>query len=163
LHGRNVFVVEGSRRRGEHFKNPERAVVVTERRNQNRANAETAATGEVDTRVTIGVVAKHNFAGADRFRRNSGISLKSYAKIRRRTAGAGAADYFVPCAERDRGAGSSCQMLCPFGNGADCRLEIKFSGVNLYIVWNRYRLKSGRRVRSVRDSKLISLRERGHA
>src|SRR5579864_1990246 len=95
---------------------------------QNGACAETAATGQVDMGVALGVVTEDDFAGADTIGGNSGVGLQANSEIGRGAAGAGAADDFVSVAQGDGGAGGAGQSLSAFGNHADGRFQIDFAG-----------------------------------
>lgn len=69
LHGSDITLIEGIGRSRQHFEDAERPAVLSQRRDQNRSSAETAATGEIDPGVFLGVVTEKNFAGADALRR----------------------------------------------------------------------------------------------
>src|SRR5271163_4526964 len=103
---------------------------MTQGRNQNRADAKTAAAGEIDLRIAFGIVAQHDFSRAYGFGRNSHVGLQANAKIGRGTAGTGAADDIVPSAQGDGGSGGAGQVLGAFGDGTDRGLEIEFGGMN---------------------------------
>ena len=107
---------------------------MAQRRDQDGADAETAATGEIDARIALGIVAKHDFAGADGFGGDAGVGLQTDAEIGSGAAGAGAADDFVPGTEGDGGSGGSGQMLGAFGDGADGGLKVEFGGMNFDFV-----------------------------
>ena len=65
LHSSHVAVIEGVRSAGENFEYAQCSAEMSQRRHQNGARAESAATGKIDKRIALGVVAKHDFAGAD--------------------------------------------------------------------------------------------------
>ena len=126
LHGGDIALVERAGGRRQHFEDAQRAAVVAQRRDEDRADSEAAATGEVDLGIAFGVVAQHDFAGADGFGGDAGVGLQADAEIGCGATSAGAADDFVPGAECDGGSGGSGQMLGAFGDGADRRLKIEF-------------------------------------
>jgi hypothetical protein len=77
LHGGNVAIVEGSRCGREHFEDSQGAPVVAQGRDENGTYAEAAAAGEVDAGIAFGIVAKHDFAGADGFGGDAGVNLQA--------------------------------------------------------------------------------------
>ena len=58
-------MVEGVRSAGENFEYSQRSAEMAERCGQDGARAETAATGEIDKRISLGIVAQHHFSGAN--------------------------------------------------------------------------------------------------
>ncbi len=163
LHGGYVALIKGSGSGRQDFENSQGAAVVAQRGNQDGADAQAAAAGEIDARIALGVVTQHDLAGADGFGGDAGIGLQADAKIGSSAAGAGAANDFVACTQGDGGAGGSGQVLCAFGDSADRGLEIKFSGVNFNFFGHLYGSESGGRVCGIRDAKLAALGKRGHA
>jgi len=163
LHGGNVALVEGRRGRGEDFKNAESAAVMAQGRDENGAHTETAAAGEIDARIALGVVAEHDFAGAHGLGGDARIGLQANAEIGSGASSASAADNFVASTQRDRSAGSAGQMLGTLGDRADGGLEIKFGGMNFEFIANRYSLESGSRMGGIGYAELTALRKRGHA
>ena len=161
LHGGHVALVEGSGRRRQDFEHAESAAVVAQGRDQDRADSEAAAAREVDSRVALGIVAQHDFAGADGFGGDAGVGLQADSEIGSGSSGAGAADDFVAGAQSDGGSGGSGQMLGAFGNGADGGLEIEFRGMN-FGVFGGHGAESGNRMRRIGDAKLAALGERRH-
>src|SRR5580704_1423765 len=101
---------------------------MAQRRDQNRADSEALATGEVDAGIAFGVVAQHNFSAAHRFRGNTVVGLQADAKIGRGASGTGAANDFFPGAQSDGGSGGSGKVLGAFGDGADRGLKVKLGG-----------------------------------
>ena len=128
---------------------------MAQRRDQDGADAEAAATGEIDARVALGVVAKHDFAGAHGFGRDAGIGLKAHAEIGSGAAGAGAADDLVSSAQSDGSSGGSRQVLGALRDGTNGGLKVQLGSVNLSIL-HRNRPETGRRVHSIRDPKLAA-------
>src|SRR5438876_4607777 len=61
LHGGNVSAIKGVRCRREDFEHTERPSEMAQRSREDGTYSEPAATREIDTRVSISVVAKHNF------------------------------------------------------------------------------------------------------
>ena len=58
-------MVERVRSAGENFEYSQSSAEMAERCGQNGARAETAATGKIDKRISLGIVAEHHFSGAD--------------------------------------------------------------------------------------------------
>ena len=109
LHGGDIALVEGSGGRGQHLEDAEGAAVVAQGRNENGADAEAAAAGEIDARVAFGIVAEHDFAGADGFGGDAGVGLQANSEVGSGASGAGAADDFVAGAQSDGRSGGSGQ------------------------------------------------------
>src|ERR1700733_1495666 len=107
LHGSYVALIEGAGRGRQHFENAQSAAVVTQRRHQNRADSETATTGQIHARVTLGVMTQHNFAGAHRLRRDASIGLQTNSQVRSSSSGTGTTDNFVPGPQSDGGSGGT--------------------------------------------------------
>ncbi len=110
LHGGHVALVEGAGRGGQHFEHAESAAIVTQRRDQDGADSQAAATGEIDARVAFGVVAEHDFAGAHGFGGDAGIGLQTDAEVGSGAAGAGAAHDLIAGTQSDGGAGGAGEM-----------------------------------------------------
>src|SRR5438094_9428500 len=81
LHGGNVSAIKGVRCRREDFEHTERPSEMAQRSREDGTYSEPAATREIDTRVSISVVAKHNFPRADAVGGDPGIGLKAHSKI----------------------------------------------------------------------------------
>src|SRR5215469_2853638 len=154
--------VEGCWAGRQDFEDTQRAAIVAKGRDENRTYAQAPTTGEINARIALGVVAEHDLAGADGFGGNTRVGLQADAEIRSRAPGAGAADDFVAVTERNRRPCRPRQVLGPLGNGADCRLEIEFAGVDLSIFGYMRSTKAGSRMRGIRQTKLIPLRQQGH-
>lgn len=157
LHGRDIAIVEGSGRRRENFEHSQCAPVVAQGRNQNRSNAQAATAREVDAGIAFGIMAEHDFTGADRLGGNASIGLETDAEVGSGASGAGAADDFVSGAQSDGGPGGAGQMLGSLRDGADRGLEIEFSGMNFDVFGNGDGFESGGWVRGVGDTKLTAL------
>ena len=123
----------------KHFENAQSTAVMAQRRNQNGADTQAAATGQIDARIALGVMAQHDFAGADGFGGDAGVGLQTNAEVGSGTSGAGAADNFVAGAQGDGGSGGTGQMLGAFGDGADGGLQIQFRGMNFGFFARRIR------------------------
>src|SRR5437879_13740793 len=104
---------------------------MAQRSREDGTYSEPAATREIDTRVSISVVAKHNFLRADAVGGDPGIGLKAHSKIGSGTTGAGAADDFIPLSQSDCSCRCAGESLSAFRNHADRRLEIDFYRVDL--------------------------------
>ena len=65
MHRSHIAVIEGVWSAGENFEHAQRPTEMAQGRRQNRARAQTAATGKIDQRISLSIVAKHYFAGAD--------------------------------------------------------------------------------------------------
>src|ERR1700681_339933 len=111
LHSSHIALVEGTGGRGQYLENAQGAAVVTEGRDENRADSEAAATGEVHPRIALGIVTQHDFAGAYSFRRDASVGLQTSPEVRSSSAGTGAADNFVPGSQSDGRSGRAGQML----------------------------------------------------
>ena len=131
LHGGDVAVVEGLRKRGKYFEESYRASVMTQWCDQDGACAQTAATGQVNARIALGVVAEQDLAGAHAFSRETGIGLQVDAEVGGGSAGAGTAHDLTARAQRDCRAGSPGERLSAFGDDADARLEVEVAGHEL--------------------------------
>src|SRR5438132_14071526 len=103
---------------------------MAQRSREDGTYSEPAATREIDTRVSISVVAKHNFPRADAVGGDPGIGLKARSKIGSGTTGAGAADDFIPLSQSDCSARCAGESLRAFSNHADRRLEIDLCRVD---------------------------------
>ena len=134
MHGGHVAVVEGVRRTGENFEYAQGPAEMAEWSCKNRARAEAAATGQIDQRVSLGIVTKDDLAGADTIGGDSRVGLQANSEIGRGAAGAGPADDFVSVTQGDSGAGGSGQSLGALGNHADRGLKIDFAGMNIKLV-----------------------------
>jgi hypothetical protein len=163
LHGGYIPLVEGSGGGRQDFENPKRTAVVAQGGDQDGADSQAAAAGEVDARIALGIVTEHDLAGTDGFGGDAGIGLKAHTEIGSGTASAGAANNFVAGAQSDGGASGSGQMLGALGDGTDRGLEIEFGGVNLDFFRRMDGAESGGWVRGVSHAKLATLGERGHA
>ena len=157
LHGGYIAFVKGAGGGGEDFEDSQRAAVVAQGRDQDGAHAETAATGKVDARIALGVVAEHDLAGADSFGGDAGVGLEANAEIGSGASSAGAANDFVPGAKRDGGSGGAGQVLGAFGDGADGGLEIEFRRVNFDFFGYGDGLESRGGMSGIGDSKLAAL------
>src|ERR1700678_4582321 len=104
-------MVKGAGGGGKHLKHAQSAAIVAQRGNQDAADAQATATGQVDAGIAFGVVAEHDFAGANGFGGDSGIGLQANSEVGRGAAGAGAADDFVAGAEGDGGSGCARKVL----------------------------------------------------
>src|SRR5437660_11043443 len=94
---------------------------MAQRSREDGTYSEPAATREIDTRVSISVVAKHNFPRADAVGGDPGIGLKAHSKSGSGTTGGGAADDFIRLSEShcsSHRAGESLRRMC---NEADRR------------------------------------------
>jgi len=65
LHGSHVAVIEGVRSAGENFEYSQRSAEMAKRCGQDGARPETTATGKIDERISLGIVAQHHFSGAN--------------------------------------------------------------------------------------------------
>ncbi len=158
LHGGDVFFVEGAGRCREHFEDAESAAIVTQRADQDGADAEASATGEIDAGVAFGVVAEHDFAGADGFGGDAGFGLQANTEVGSGASGAGAADDFIAGAQSDGGAGGAGKMLGALGDGADGGLEIQLASVNVDFFSGADSPESGDGVSAVGNAKLAAQR-----
>jgi hypothetical protein len=156
LHGRDIAFVECAGRRRQHLKHAERSAIVAQGRNQNRANAETAAASQIHARIALGIMTQHDFAGAHGFGGNSGVSLQAYPEIGSGTAGSRAADNFVSGAQGDGRSGCPGEVLGTFSDSADRGFKIQFGGVNMNFFSHMHSAKSGSGVRGVRHAKLAA-------
>src|SRR5580692_2434627 len=134
LHGCHVAVVKGVRRSGENFEYAQGSAEMAKRCRKNRARAKAAAAGQIDQRVSLGIVTKDDLAGADTIGGDSRVGLQANSEIRRGAAGAGPADDFVSVAQSDGGAGGSGQSLGALRNHADGGLKIDLAGMNIKLV-----------------------------
>ena len=155
MHGGDIALIEGARRRGKNLKDSQGAAIMAEWRDQDGAHAQTAATGKVDARISLRIMAQHDFAGADCFGRNAYISLQANPEVGSGAAGAGAADDLVSSAQSDGSSGGSRQVLGALRDGTNGGLKVQLGSVNLSIL-HRNRPKTGRRVHSIRDPKLAA-------
>jgi len=105
-----------------------------EAENEDGANSEAAATGQVDAGITLGVVTEHDFARAHGFRGDASIGLQTDSEVGSGSSGTGAADNFVAGAQGDGRSGGAGEMLSAFGDGADCGFKVKLRGVNFGFV-----------------------------
>src|ERR1019366_4300394 len=158
----HIALVEGPRGRGQHFENAQGAAVVTQRRYQNRADSETAATGQVYAWVTLGVVTKHNLAGAHRFGGDAGVGLQTNPEVRSSSTGAGPAHDFIPGSQSDGRSGGAGQMPGAFGNRADSRLKMQFRRMDLGFVTQGHGPETGDGMCGVGDAKLAAQGQRWH-
>src|SRR6266576_2220489 len=163
LHGGYIALVEGSGGGRKDFENPKRTAVVAQGGDQNGADSQAAATGEIDAGIALGVVTEHDLAGTDGFGGDAGIGLEADTKIGSGTARACAANNFVAGAQSDGGPGGTSEMLGAFGDGADRGLEIEFSGMNLDVFGRVDGAESGGRMGGIGHAKLATVGERGHA
>ncbi len=67
-----------------------------QRGDENGADTQAAATGEIDTRIALGIVAEHDLSGAYALGGDADIGLQTNAKIGSAASGAGPANDFVP-------------------------------------------------------------------
>src|SRR5580692_1384000 len=134
LHGSHVATVEGVRRSGENFEYAKGSAEMAEGSRKNRARAKTTATGQIDQRVSLGIVTKDHLAGAHTIGGDSRVGLQANSEIGCGAASAGSADDFVSVAQGDGGAGGSGQSLGAFGNHVDRRLKIDIPGTNIKLV-----------------------------
>jgi hypothetical protein len=163
LHGGHIALVEGSGGGRKDFENPKSTAVVAQGGDQDGADSQAAAAGEIDAGIALGIVTEHDLAGTDGFGGDAGIGLEAHTKIGSGTASAGAANNFVAGAQSDSSPGGTGQMLGAFGDGADRGLEIEFSGVNLDVFGRVDGAESGGRMGGIGQAKLAPLGERRHA
>src|SRR5215469_5905377 len=123
---------------------------MAKRGNKDRPHTQAAATGNIDPRVTLGIMAEHDFTGANSLRRNASISLETDPKVRCSAAGASAADNFISGTECNRGSGGTGQMLGTLGDGTDRGLKVEFRRVKLDFFRQRDGAKTGCGVRCIR-------------
>ena len=127
LHSGNVTRGKRIRSGRENFEYPKSTAEMAQWRGQNRPHAQPLARSQIDLRILLSVMAKHNFTGTDAIGRNAGIGLKTDTKIRRGASGAGTAHHLIAFTERDRRATGSGQCLRAFGDYADGGFQINFS------------------------------------
>jgi hypothetical protein len=163
LHGCDIAFVEGARGRRKHFEHAEGAAIVAEGRNQNRTDSEAAAAGEIHAGIALGIVAQHDFAGANGLGGNAGVGLEADTEIGSGASSAGAANNFVPSAESDGGSGGTGEMLGALGDGADRRFKIQFGGVEMNFFSDMHGAKTRDGMRGIRDAKLAAQSGGGHA
>ena len=156
LHGSHVALVECAGRRGQNLEYAQGAAIVAKRRDEDGADAEAAATGEVDARVAVGIVTEHDFPGAYGFGGDAAIGLQADAEVGSGAASAGAADDFIAGAQCDGGSGSSGEMLGTLGDGADGGFEIEFGGLDIDFFSGMYGAEAGDRMSCVGDAKLTA-------
>jgi|SRR5579859_6113909 len=142
LHGGNVALVEGSGRRRQHFEDAERAAEMAQGRDENGADSEPTATGEIDARIAFGVVTQHDFAGTHSFGGDAGVGLKANPEVGCGASRAGTANDFVAGAEGNRGPGGSGQVLGTLGDSADRGLKIEFGRMNFDFLAGSYGAES---------------------
>ena len=163
LHGCHVALIKSARRGRQHFENTEGAAIVTQRGNENRADSKATATGQIDARVALRIVTKHDLAGADGFCGNTRIGLEANPEIGSGTSGAGATNDFVAGAAGDGGSGGTSKMLGALGDGADGRFQILFSGMNFHFIGRRDGSEAGHGMCAIGDAKLGANRQGRHA
>ena len=132
---------------------------MAQRRNQDGANPKAAAAGEINPWITFGIVAKHDFSGADCFSRDASVGLKTDPEVGSGATGASPANDLIACAQSNGCSGGTCEVLRTLGNSADSGLEIEFSSVNFVFFGNMDRAKPGGRVCGIRHAKLTALRQ----
>jgi len=81
LHGGNVLLVEGIRSAGEHLKYTQGPAKVAQWSNQYRPHSQASATGQIDARIALRVMAKNYLSGSNAVCGNAGISLQPDTKI----------------------------------------------------------------------------------
>ena len=163
LHGSYVAFIESAGGGRQDFEDAESPAIVAQGRNQDGAYPEAATTGQVDAGVAFGVVAQHDFAGADGFGGDAGIRLEADSKIGSGAAGAGATDDFITGAQSDGGAGGSGEVLGTLGDGADGGLEIQFGRANVDFVAGMHGAETGDRMGGVGDAELTAKGGRRYA
>ena len=104
---------------------------MAQRRREDGTGSEAAR--EIHTRISLNIIAKHNFPGADAIGGDAGIRLQPHSEIGSSTAGAGTADNFIPLSEGDCSSRSAGEGLGAFSDHADRRLEIDFCRVDFRV------------------------------
>ena len=167
LHGGDITFAEGAGRGGQHFEDAESAAIVAQGRNQDGADSEAVAACEIHARVAFGVVAEHDFAGADGFGGDAGVGLQADAEVGCGAAGAGAADDFVSGTQGDGGAGRAREVLGALSDGADGWFKIEFGGADFDFLSifraGMHGAETGYGMGGVGDAKLAAKRRRRHA
>src|SRR5580700_3891517 len=119
LHGGHIAMVESMRSARETLEYPQRPAEMAQWRRQDRPRTQPPAAGQINAGVALGIVAKHNLAGAHTVSGNSRVGLQANSEIRRSASGSRAADDFVSLPQSNGGATRSCQSLGAFRNHTD--------------------------------------------
>src|SRR5271163_932359 len=92
LHGGYVALIKGAGGTRQNLEDAQGAAIVAQGGNQYGADSEAAAAGQIDPGIPFGVVAEHDFAGADGFGGDAGVGLQANTEVGGGASGAGAAD-----------------------------------------------------------------------